>query len=106
MLAARQSRRSPPRGLPPKASPPCSAEKCACRLCSRCTRRGWLRNNRLSITRINFYMSKALVIGTILGLPLFIAAVVVGPTAFDLLFHRQSPERFLVPSGYQGWARI
>lgn len=51
-------------------------------------------------------MSKALVIGTVLGLPLFIAAVVVGPTAFDLLFHRQSPERFLVPSGYQGWARI
>jgi hypothetical protein len=51
-------------------------------------------------------MSKALVIGTILGLPLFIAAVVVGPTAFDLVFHRQSPERFLVHSGYQGWARI
>jgi hypothetical protein len=51
-------------------------------------------------------MSKALVIGVILGLPLLIAAVVVGPTAFDLLFHRQSPERFLVPSGYQGWARV
>lgn len=45
-------------------------------------------------------------IGVILGLPLLIAAVVVGPTAFDLLFHRQSPERFLVPSGYQGWARV
>jgi hypothetical protein len=51
-------------------------------------------------------MSKALVIGTVLGLPLLIAAIVVGPTAFDLLFHRQSPERFLVPSGYHGWARI
>jgi hypothetical protein len=51
-------------------------------------------------------MSKALVIGVILGLPLLIAAVVVGPTAFDLLFHRQSPERFLVPTGYQGWARV
>jgi hypothetical protein len=51
-------------------------------------------------------MNKALVIGSILGLPLLIAAVVVGPTAFDLVFHRQSPEQFLVPAGYQGWARV
>lgn len=47
-----------------------------------------------------------LVIGTVLGLPILIAAVILGPAAFDLLFHRQSPERFLVPSGYQGWAKV
>jgi hypothetical protein len=42
----------------------------------------------------------------VLGLPLFIAAVVLGPAAFDLVFHRRPPERFLIPAGYIGWARI
>jgi hypothetical protein len=42
----------------------------------------------------------------ILGLPLFIAAIVFGPTAFDLIFHRRPPERFLIPAGYKGWVRI
>jgi len=42
----------------------------------------------------------------VLGLPLFIAAVVFGPTAFDLAFHRRPPERFLIPAGYSGWVRI
>jgi hypothetical protein len=51
-------------------------------------------------------MSRALVIGTVLGLPVLIGAVILGPAAFDVLFHRQSPERFLIPAGYQGWARI
>ena len=51
-------------------------------------------------------MRRALVIGTVLGLPLIIAAFVLGPAAFDLIFRRQSPERFLIPSGYIGWARI
>jgi Family of unknown function (DUF6843) len=51
-------------------------------------------------------MHRALVIGTVLGLPLMIAAFVLGPAAFDLIFHRQAPERFLIPSGYKGWARI
>jgi hypothetical protein len=51
-------------------------------------------------------MSKALVIGTVLGLPILIAVVILGPAAFDLLFHRQSPERFLVPANYKGWARV
>jgi len=51
-------------------------------------------------------MRRALVIGTVLGLPLIIAAFVLGPAAFDLIFRRQSPERFLIPSGYKGWARI
>lgn len=51
-------------------------------------------------------MSKAFVLLAVLGLPIFIAAVVVGPAAFDLVFHRRPPERFLVPAGFTGWARI
>jgi hypothetical protein len=35
-----------------------------------------------------------------------IAAVVFGPAAFDLVFHRRPPERFLIPAGYHGWARV
>jgi hypothetical protein len=35
-----------------------------------------------------------------------IAAVILGPAAFDLVFHRRAPERFLIPSGYKGWTRI
>jgi hypothetical protein len=35
-----------------------------------------------------------------------IAAVILGPTAFDLVFHRRPPERFLIPAGYTGWVRI
>ncbi len=48
----------------------------------------------------------AFVLSTVLGLPLFIAAVVLGPTVFDLVFHRRPPERFLIPAGYSGWTRI
>jgi hypothetical protein len=52
-------------------------------------------------------MSKSsFAIFAILGLPLFIAGVVFGPTAFDLVFHRRPPERFLIPAGYNGWVRI
>jgi hypothetical protein len=52
-------------------------------------------------------MSKpALVLVAVLGLPLFIAGIVFGPAAFDLVFHRRPPERFLIPAGYSGWARI
>jgi hypothetical protein len=46
------------------------------------------------------------IIGTVLGLPIFIAAAVFGPTAFDLVFHRRPPERFLIPAGYSGWVRV
>ena len=46
------------------------------------------------------------VIVAVLGLPLLIAAAVYGPTAFDLVFHRRPPERFLIPAGYSGWARV
>jgi hypothetical protein len=46
------------------------------------------------------------IIATVLGLPLFIAAAVFGPTAFDLVFHRWPPERFLIPTGYSGWVRV
>jgi hypothetical protein len=52
-------------------------------------------------------MSKAhLVLALVLGLPLMIGAFVLGPTAFDLLFHRRQSERFLIPAGYTGWVRI
>jgi hypothetical protein len=52
-------------------------------------------------------MSKShLVLGFVFGLPLMIGAVVLGPTAFDLIFHRRQPERFLIPAGYKGWVRI
>jgi Family of unknown function (DUF6843) len=52
-------------------------------------------------------MTKApFIIATVLGLPIFIAAAVFGPTAFDLVFHRRPPERFLVPAGYSGWVRV
>ena len=47
-----------------------------------------------------------LVILAIFGLPALIAAAVFGPAAFDLAFHHRPPERFLVPAGYKGWARI
>jgi hypothetical protein len=42
----------------------------------------------------------------IVGVPLVIAAVILGPTAFDLVFHRRPPERFLIPTGFSGWVRI
>jgi hypothetical protein len=46
------------------------------------------------------------IIATVLGLPIFIAAAVFGPSAFDLVFHRRPPERFLIPAGYSGWVRV
>jgi Family of unknown function (DUF6843) len=61
-------------------------------------RRESLQNNRMS--------KSSLVIAAVLGLPLTIAALLLGPTAFDLVFHRGSPERFLIPAGYAGWVRI
>lgn len=42
----------------------------------------------------------------VLGLPLLILAAVVGPSAFDLVIHRRSSERYIVPAGYTGWVRI
>jgi hypothetical protein len=47
-----------------------------------------------------------LIAGLVLGLPLLIAAIVFGPTAFDLVFHRRPAERFLIPAGYTGWVRV
>lgn len=46
------------------------------------------------------------VLAAVLGAPLIIGAAILGPSAFDLVFHRRPPERFLIPSGYRGWARI
>lgn len=52
-------------------------------------------------------MSKtAFVVAAVLGLPLIIAAFLLGPAALDLVFHRRPPERFLIPAGYIGWVRI
>ena len=52
-------------------------------------------------------MSKArFVLVAVLGLPIFIAALLFGPAAFDLVFHRRPPERFLIPAGYGGWMRV
>jgi hypothetical protein len=52
-------------------------------------------------------MSKSrLVLTLVFGLPLMIGLVILGPTAFDLIFHRRQPERFLIPAGYKGWVRI
>jgi hypothetical protein len=48
----------------------------------------------------------AFIIATVLGLPILIAAAVFGPVAFDLVFHRRPPERFLIPAGYSGWVRV
>src|ERR1700675_2460824 len=47
----------------------------------------------------------AFIIASVLGLPILIAAAVFGPTAFDLVFHRRPPERFLIPNGYSSWVR-
>jgi hypothetical protein len=43
---------------------------------------------------------------SILGLPIFIAAAVFGPAAFDLAFRHRPPERYLIPDGFKGWVRI
>jgi hypothetical protein len=52
-------------------------------------------------------MSKtSVVITTVLGLPLLIAAAIFGPAAIDLVFRRRPPERFLIPDGYRGWVRV
>ncbi|HSZ60661.1 MAG TPA: hypothetical protein VK828_02625 [Terriglobales bacterium] len=52
-------------------------------------------------------MSKSrLVLTLVFGLPLMIGVIVLGPAAFDLVFHRRQPERFLIPAGYTGWVRI
>jgi hypothetical protein len=47
-----------------------------------------------------------LLLTLVFGLPLMIGAVVLGPAAFDLIFHRRQPERFLIPAGYKGWVRV
>jgi hypothetical protein len=42
----------------------------------------------------------------VLGVPILLTAVIFGPAAFDLAFHRRPPERYLIPAGYTGWVRI
>lgn len=52
-------------------------------------------------------MKKArLVLLVVVGLPLVLAGLILGPAAFDLIFHRRPPERFLIPAGYNGWVHI
>jgi hypothetical protein len=50
--------------------------------------------------------SSRLILIAVLGVPVLIAAIVVGPAALDLTIHRRPPERFLIPAGYVGWVRI
>lgn len=55
---------------------------------------------------VHKFMRKAFALATVLGLPIFIAALLFGPAAFDIVFHRRPPERFLIPAGYSGWVRV
>jgi len=52
------------------------------------------------MTRAPFAITAVLII------PVVVMAIVMGPTTFDLVFHRRPGERFLIPAGYTGWARI
>ena len=47
-----------------------------------------------------------LVLAAVIGAPIILAAVVLGPTAFDLAAHRRPPDRYIVPAGFRGWTRI
>ena len=42
----------------------------------------------------------------VLSLPVLVGVFVYGPFILDLFLHRRPPTRFLIPSGYVGWARI
>jgi hypothetical protein len=42
----------------------------------------------------------------VLGFPILVAGVIFGPAAFNLIFHRRPPERYIVPAEFTGWARI
>src|ERR1700739_2005647 len=42
----------------------------------------------------------------VLGFPVLILAVFLGPSGLDLVIHRRPPERYILPSGFTGWARI
>jgi hypothetical protein len=51
-------------------------------------------------------MKTLLLVLGVICLPLMIGGFILGPTAFDLVFHRRPPERFLIPTGYSGWVRV
>ena len=42
----------------------------------------------------------------VLSLPVLVGVFVYAPFILDLFLHRRPPSRFLIPSGYVGWARI
>lgn len=42
----------------------------------------------------------------VISLPVLVGAFIYGPFVLDLFLHRRPPSRFLIPSGYVGWARI
>ena len=42
----------------------------------------------------------------VLSLPVLVGIFFYGPFVLDLFLHRRPPSRFLIPSGYVGWARI
>ncbi len=42
----------------------------------------------------------------VLGIPAIVGLLVYGPTAFDLVTHHGTPQRFLIPAGYTGWVHL
>jgi hypothetical protein len=42
----------------------------------------------------------------IVSLPLIIGLFFYAPFVLDLFLHRRPPSRFLIPSGYVGWAKV
>ena len=72
-----------------------------CRRCKRFTPSAWRENavsGRSSTRAASFCLSSAS--------PCLIGLVFYGPFVADLFLHRRPPSRFLIPSGYVGWAKI
>jgi hypothetical protein len=46
------------------------------------------------------------IIIAVISTPLCISAFVLGPSALDLVTNRRPPERYIVPTGFSGWARV
>ncbi len=42
----------------------------------------------------------------VIGLPILVVAVVMGPSALDIVLHRRPPDLYIIPAGFHGWARI
>ena len=49
--------------------------------------------------------SRSILIAVIV-LPVIVLAAVFGPSALDIVMHRRPPDRYIIPAGFHGWARI